>query len=67
MAVVPIARDNSGMTALMIAAQENAVQCASLLIARNADTSIKDSDGMTALDHAEKAKSAKIARMLKGE
>jgi ankyrin repeat protein len=59
-------KDNvSGATPLILAAEENNTAVAELLIARGADLSIPDRDGLTALTQAWAKKRIEMVRLLK--
>ena len=55
----------SGATPLLLAAEENHVEVAELLIARGADLSIPDRDGFTPLSQAWAKKRTEMVRFLK--
>jgi ankyrin repeat protein len=55
----------SGATPLMVAAEENRVAVAELLIARGADLSIPDREGFTPLSQAWAKKRTEMVRLLK--
>jgi uncharacterized protein len=55
----------SGTTPLILAAEENRIAVAELLIARGADVTITDRDGLTALTQAWSKKRTEMVRLLK--
>jgi ankyrin repeat protein len=58
---------DEGFTALMFAAAEGQVEVIKVLLANNADLTIKDKDGDTALDFAEKNGHQAAAGLLRQE
>ena len=55
----------SGTTPLIVAAEENRVAVAGVLISRGADLTVTDRDGFTALSQAWAKKQAEMVRLLK--
>lgn len=58
------AKDNNGLTALMIAAREGKNKIADLLMYKGADISLKDKDGKTALDYAKLNNQEEIIKLI---
>lgn len=58
------AKNDDGLTALMVAAKKNSADVAKLLLAAGADTEAKDDDGMTALMYAAANNAADMAKLL---
>ena len=60
-------RDPRGNTALIVAAQNNQIEIAQLLLDRGASKSITDGSGKTAYDYAVEKGYEEIARLLRPE
>ena len=56
---------SNGMTPLMIAARYNRVEIVELLLKNGANISLKDSNGKTALQHAERSNAKETVAILK--
>jgi len=57
-------KDDNGRTSLMMAAAAGKVECVKSLLLKEARTDLKDDDGMTARDHAEKRRKAEVVKMI---
>ena len=60
-----INQTSNGMTPLMIAARYNRVEIVKLLLDNGAKTYLKDSKGLTALQHAERSSAKETIEILK--
>jgi len=58
---------SNGMTPLMIAARYNRVEIVELLLKNGANISLKDSNGKTALQHAERSNAKETVAILKAQ
>lgn len=60
-----INQTSNGMTPLMIAARYNRIEIVKLLLDKGAKTYLKDSKGITALQHAERSNAKETVEILK--
>lgn len=58
------ARDEKGLTILMLAEEESDTKSAKLLIDKGADVNVEDNDGLTALSHTWLVGSDEVQKIL---